>query len=94
MNISWTVPFFPKAGEYTIYHKGKVNRSIIKVITSGSTFDQTKYEYHSRPFNSTNIAFRITNITRDDAGYYNGGHTPHVLWSGGGVVLIVHGELY
>lgn len=70
-----------------------MNRSIIQIISSGATFDETKYEYHSRPFNSTNIAFNIRNIARDDAGYYNSGLDAEAAWSDGGVVLIVHGEL-
>nr|XP_022311460.1 carcinoembryonic antigen-related cell adhesion molecule 6-like [Crassostrea virginica] len=89
-NISWTAPFFPQAGAYIIYHTEKVNRSIIEVTSTGATFDQTKYKYHSRPYNSKNIAFEIRDITRDDAGYYNGGVSPEALWLGGGVVLIVH----
>ena len=59
VNISWTAPFFPRAGAYTVYHTGNVNRSIIVVTSSGVTFDQTKYEYQSRPFDSTNINFTI-----------------------------------
>nr|XP_022311865.1 uncharacterized protein LOC111117083 isoform X2 [Crassostrea virginica] len=90
VNISWTAPFFPQAGTYHIYHTGNVNRSIIEISSSGATFVQTKYEYHSRPYNSTNISFEIRDITRDDAGYYNGGVFPAAAWSGGGVVLIVH----
>nr|XP_022311308.1 uncharacterized protein LOC111116600 [Crassostrea virginica] len=90
VNISWIAPFFPRAENYTIYHTGEVNRSIILVNTRGATFDQVKYEYHSRPFNSTNIVFNIMDITREDAGYYNGGTKAEAAWSGGGVVLIVH----
>nr|XP_022306466.1 uncharacterized protein LOC111112893 [Crassostrea virginica] len=90
VNISWTAPFFPRAGAYTVYHTGNVNRSIIVVTSSGSTFDQTKYEYQSRPFDSTNINFTIKDVSRTDAGYYNGGLSPEAAWSGGGVVLIVH----
>nr|XP_022306465.1 uncharacterized protein LOC111112892 [Crassostrea virginica] len=90
VSISWTAPFFPRAGVYTIYHTGNVNRSIISVDSSGATLDQTKYEYQSRPFDSTNIAFNIRTTTRDDAGYYNGGTNAEAAWSGGGVVLIVH----
>ncbi|XP_078330709.1 neural cell adhesion molecule 2-like [Crassostrea virginica] len=90
VSISWTAPFFPRAGDYTIYHTGNVNRSIISVDSSGATLDETKYEYQSRPFNSTNIVFNIMNITREDAGYYNGGTKADAAWSGGGVVLIVH----
>ena len=94
VNISWTAPFFPRAGAYTVYHTGNVNRSIIVVTSSGATFDQTKYEYQSRPFDSTNINFTIKDVSRTDAGYYNGGLSPEAAWSGGGVVLIVHGEFY
>nr|XP_022304398.1 uncharacterized protein LOC111111611 isoform X2 [Crassostrea virginica] len=90
VNISWTAPFFPRAGEYTVYHTGNVNRSIISVNSSGATFVETKYEYHSRPFDSTYINFNVRDTTRDDAGYYNGGVSPDAAWSGGGVVLIVH----
>nr|XP_022306469.1 carcinoembryonic antigen-related cell adhesion molecule 1-like isoform X2 [Crassostrea virginica] len=90
VNISWTAPYFPLAGTYTVYHTGNVNRSIIEVTSSYATFIQTKYEYYSRPFTSTNINFNVRDITRDDAGYYNGGFSPAAAWSGGGVVLIVH----
>ena len=92
VKISWTAPFFPKAGKYTIYHTNKVNRSIISVYSNDVTLDQTKYEYHSRPLTSTNISFEIKDITPDDAGYYNGGTKTKAAWSGGGVVLIVHSE--
>nr|XP_022306464.1 uncharacterized protein LOC111112891 isoform X2 [Crassostrea virginica] len=90
VNISWTAPFFPQAGIYYVYHTGNVNRSIIEVTSGGATFNKNKYEYYSQPFNSTNINFNVRDITRDDAGYYNGGVSPAAAWSGGGVVLIVH----
>ena len=92
VKISWTAPYFPRAGEYIIFHTNKVNRSIISVYANDVTLDQTKYEYHSRPLTSTNISFEVKDITRDDAGYYNGGTNTEAAWSGGGVVLIVHSE--
>nr|XP_022306361.1 uncharacterized protein LOC111112821 isoform X3 [Crassostrea virginica] len=92
VKISWTAPYFPRAGEYIIYHANKVNRSIISVYSNDVTLDQTKYEYHSRPLTSTNISFEIKDITPDDAGYYNGGTKTKAAWSGGGVVLIVHNK--
>ena len=51
-----------------------------------------KYEYLSKPLNSTNITFMIRDITLDDAGYYAGGIGTAFALSGGGVVLIVLGE--
>nr|XP_022306370.1 uncharacterized protein LOC111112826 isoform X2 [Crassostrea virginica] len=90
VNIYWTSPSFPRAGTYNIYHTDKVNRSIIEVTSSSATFDETEYEYQSRPFDSTNINFTIKDVSRADAGYYNGGLSPEAAWSGGGVVLIVH----
>ena len=92
VKISWTAPFFPRAGEYIIFHTNKVNKRIISVYSNYVTLDQTKYEYHSRPLTSTNISFEIKDVTRDDAGYYNGGANTMAAWSGGGVVLIVHSE--
>ena len=93
MIISWTAPFFPQIGVYNIYHTDKVNKSIIQVTSSGATIiDQSKYAYNSRPFTSTYINFIVRDITRDDAGYYNGGRSQEAAWSGGGVVLIVYGE--
>nr|XP_022307479.1 uncharacterized protein LOC111113475 [Crassostrea virginica] len=89
--ISWTAPFFPQIGVYTMYHTDKVNKSIIQVTSSGATIiDQSKYTYNSRPFTSTYINFIVRDITRDDAGYYNGGRSQEAAWSGGGVVLIVY----
>ena len=92
VTISWTAPFFPQAGVYTIYHPNKANRSIIQVTSNTVTTQNSKYEYLSQPFNSTNITFMLRNITLDDAGYYAGGFGTEAAWSGGGVVLIVLGE--
>ena len=92
VEISWTAPFFPRAGHYNIYHTNKENISIIQVTFNNVTTRNSKYEYLSQPLNSTNITFMIRNITLDDAGYYAGGIGPAFAWSGGGVVLIVLGE--
>ena len=92
VEISWTAPFFPRAGHYNIYHTNKENISIIQVTFNNVTTRNSKYEYLSQPLNSTNITFVIKNITLDDAGYYAGGIAPASAWSGGGVVLIVLGE--
>nr|XP_022305637.1 uncharacterized protein LOC111112440 isoform X2 [Crassostrea virginica] len=92
VTISWTAPFFPQAGVYTIYHQNKANRSIIQVTSNTVTTQNSKYEYLSQPFNSTNITFMLRNITLDDAGYYAGGIGTEAAWSGGGVVLIVLGN--
>ena len=92
VTISWTAPFFPKAGAYTIYHPNKANISIIQVTSNTVTTQNRKYEYLSQPLNSTNITFMIKDITLDDAGYYAGGIKAEDAWSGGGVVLIVLGE--
>ena len=92
VTISWTTPYFPQTGDYTIYHTNKANRSIIQVTSKKVTPDIKKYEYLSQPLNSTNITFMIRDITLDDAGYYSGGPHTENAWSGGGVVLIVLGE--
>ena len=94
MNISWTALYFPRAGVYNIYHTYKVNRSIIDIYgySGGAIFNRSKYDYFSRPYNSTNITFEIRDITSDDAGYYYGGQSPESVLYGRGVVLIVHGE--
>ena len=92
VTLSWTTPFFPKAGAYTIYHPNKANISIIQVTSNTVTTQNTKYEYLSYPLNSTNITFMIRNITLDDAGYYAGGTDTKDALSGRGVLLIVLGE--
>nr|XP_034322748.1 carcinoembryonic antigen-related cell adhesion molecule 5 [Crassostrea gigas] len=93
VNLSWTAPFFPVAGRYLVYHTYRENRTIFSVRSSGVSYggynQSTKYTYLTRPFASTNIMFKIRNITLDDAGYYNGGSWAGSAWSGGGVVLIV-----
>ena len=94
MEISWTTPFFPRAGHYNIYHTNKENISIIQVTFNNVTTQNSKYEYLSQPLNSTNITFVIKNITVDDAGYYAGGIKAEDAWSGGGVVLIVPGKSF
>ena len=94
MNISWTARYFPIVGIYNIYHNDNVNRSTDIIQVNGylgrATLKRSKYEYVSRPYDSTNITFEIRDITADDAGYYNGGIT--AAWSDGGVVLIVHSK--
>ena len=94
VEISWTAPFFPIAGEYSIYHTSDENKSIsiINVKSNNVTTENKKYNYLSQPLNPTNITFRIRGITLDDAGYYAGGTTAKDAWSGGGVVLIVLGR--
>ncbi|XP_078329236.1 uncharacterized protein LOC111112451 [Crassostrea virginica] len=91
VNISWIAPFFPQAGVYTIFHTNKENsiESIIEVTSNNVITRNSKYEYLSQPFNSTNITFMIRDLTLDDAGYYAGGYRMEHAWSGNGVVLIV-----
>ena len=94
VEISWTAPFFPRAGTYYIYHTNEQNKSIpIITVTSNKVATQNKkYEYLSKPLYSTNTAFRIRDITLNDAGYYAGGQQAGHAWSGGGVVLVVLGQ--
>ena len=92
VDISWTAPFFPRAGAYYIYHTNKKNRSIIQVTYNNVITQNKKYVYLSQPLNSTNITFMIRDITLDDAGYYAGGTWVGAAWSGNGVVLIVLSE--
>ncbi|XP_078329740.1 uncharacterized protein LOC111116774 isoform X2 [Crassostrea virginica] len=96
VNLSWTAPYFPRVGSYTIYHTDKVNRSTSIIQVYGrwgrAILKRSRYEYVSRPYNSTNITFEIRDITADDAGYYNGGFFAEDAWSDGGVVLIVHNK--
>ena len=89
MNISWTASFFPRAGQYNVYYTDNV---IIEINQDRATLRRSKYQYVSRPYNSTNIAFEIRDITADDAGHYYGGTIPEAAWYCGGVVLIVHGK--
>ena len=94
VEISWTAPFFPRAGSYYIYHTNEENNTILIIVVTSDkvTTENRKYEYLSQPLNSTNITFMIRDITLDDAGYYAGGTEAAGAWSGGGVVLIVLGE--
>ena len=96
VEILWTAPFFPQAGDYNIYHTNEKNnsKSIIQVTSDNVTTRVDKYEYLSQPFNSTDIMFMIRDITLDDAGYYTGGIKEEDARSGGGVVLIVFGESF
>ncbi|XP_078327357.1 uncharacterized protein LOC111116097 isoform X2 [Crassostrea virginica] len=91
ITLSWSAAFFPSAGVYTIYHTNIVNRSIIDVTSSGVTkMQKEKYEYHSYPYNSTDISFEIKNVSLEDAGYYAGGATSKAAWLEGGILLIVN----
>ena len=94
--MSWTAPYFPRDGIYNIYHNDNFNRSTLIIEVYGrwgrAILKRSKYEYVSRPYDSTNITFEIRDITADDAGYYNGGITAQAAWSGEGVVLIVHSK--
>lgn len=88
VNVSWTASYFPKSGIYNVYHSKK-NKTIFQIRSNGENMSLTKYIYNTRPYSSENISFEITNITMDDAGYYNGGGHLTAAGSGGGVVLIV-----
>nr|XP_022306367.1 uncharacterized protein LOC111112825 isoform X1 [Crassostrea virginica] len=87
VNISWTASFFPRAGSYNVYYTDNV---IIEIFQNRATLSRSKYQYVSRPYNSTNIAVEIRDITADDAGHYYSGTSPEAAWYCGGVVLIVH----
>ncbi|XP_078329233.1 uncharacterized protein LOC111113634 isoform X1 [Crassostrea virginica] len=89
--ISWTTPFVPRAGAYTIYNTNKANRSIIEVTSDKVITENNKYEYLSQRLTS-NITFMIKNMTLDDAGYYAGGTNMEHALSGSGVLLIVLGN--
>lgn len=69
---------------------------IIKIqdgqVKYGDAEISTKYSYVTKPYNSTNIMFEIRDISRNDAGYYNGGVGADAARSSGGVVLIVLGK--
>nr|XP_022305650.1 uncharacterized protein LOC111112446 isoform X3 [Crassostrea virginica] len=94
VSISWTAPFFPKSGNYEIYHtKANKSEKIIRIDSKGFIVtNQSKYTYKSLPYNSTNISFEIKDITLNDAGYYVAGSQTDTALSGGGVVLIVLGK--
>lgn len=62
-------------------------------VSYGENVSKAKFIYLSQPINSVNIMFTIRGITLDDAGYYNGGQSSEAAWSGGGVVLIVSGNM-
>ena len=97
VNISWTAPFFPKAGTYTIYHTDKVNKSTRIIQVWGghwgrAELERSKYEYVSRPYDSTNITFEIKDISANDAGHYYGGTRAESAWCSESSVLIVHSK--
>lgn len=93
--LSWVAPFFP-AINYDIYHTNNTctTQKILQVDgrNGQSTLSKLKYNYLTKPYNSTNITFEIKNVTLGDAGYYNGGAQEDDATSCGGVVLIVYGE--
>lgn len=96
-NVTWIAPYFPSAGFYHVYHTYQVNRTIFNIKSSGVHYHEkdrqlTKYNYITRPYNSTNIAFMIRNTTLEDSGYYAGGVSSEAEWMEGGVVLIVLGK--
>lgn len=77
MILSWSIPYFPKSGGYTIFHMEKRIADFRRIIefSSGNTSktDRSKYRYISQSDNSTNISFEIKNISLEDAGYYTSG---------------------
>lgn len=98
VNLSWTAAFFTLTGQYLVYYTYRENRTIFGISNSGVSYEgytmSTKYTYLNRLFNSTNIMFEVRDITVGDAGYYNGGTCTGAAWSGGGVLLIVNGNLF
>lgn len=73
-NLSWDVSYFPLGG-YQIYHTVKNSNVILTVNHNGPRESDIKYQYLTRPYNSTNVMFEIKDVTLDDAGYYSGGET-------------------
>lgn len=95
MNILWTAAFFPKTGEYHVYHTYNTSRNIFSIGSSGVRYGKDthsrKYTYLNIAFKSIDIMFKIRDITLEDAGYYNGGTMTEHAISPGGVLVIVFG---
>lgn len=93
--LSWVAPYIP-AIKHVIYHTNNtcITHKILEVdVRNGqSTLSKLKYNYLTKPYNSTNITFEIKNVTLVDAGYYNGEAQKDDATLCGGVVLIVYGE--
>lgn len=90
--IFWNINYFPQTGIYRVYHMDRNGGEIIVINWEIQYNTSSKYDYISKPYNSTIIKFRINNLTVDDAGYYTGGESKTSLCSGCGVVLIVYGR--
>ncbi|XP_056002522.1 uncharacterized protein LOC125661645 [Ostrea edulis] len=93
-NLTWTADFFPKSGQYNIYHfHGGMGKTVMQLEYDGAvSADSAKYVYHTRPYNSTNIKFEVKNIALMDAGFYGGGHPQNAARNGQGALLVVKGK--
>ncbi|XP_048737326.2 uncharacterized protein LOC125652294 [Ostrea edulis] len=87
--VSWNIHAFPLTGLYAIFHS---NTQILKVgLQDTSSIDQNKYIYLSTPTSSTNVKFRIRNITTADAGTYKGGVSMATTVNEFGILVVVFG---
>nr|XP_022331776.1 uncharacterized protein LOC111129612 [Crassostrea virginica] len=91
--LNWTIPFFPSSILYSIFkHSGsdKWEREIIRVEDNKVTpINMEKYNYTSKPLNSTLIVFNVHNLTHSDAGVYAGGISSFDAARKRGVLLVV-----
>ncbi|XP_062605647.1 hemicentin-1-like [Saccostrea cucullata] len=93
-NISWTAEYFPRSGDYKIFHAYIGRPQIIMTVTNTTykTDFKMKYLYHAKP-GSANVLFEVRNISVEDAGYYVGsGSESKAFLSAKGVVLVVSGK--
>ena len=93
--LNWTIPFFPSSKLYSIFkHSGsdKNESEIIRLEDNKVTpINMEKYNYTSKPLNSTLIVFNVHSLTPSDAGVYSGGISSFDAARKRGVLLVVAG---
>lgn len=96
LNITWETSSIPASGDFHVYHKNVndtinelFNWTILNIRKEHPTEESNISAYDSKIVN-----LEIRNLTRDDAGYYQGGWSTNAVMSGGGAILIVLGMIF
>lgn len=92
--ISWTIPFFPSSGSYSIFRYTNTSVKTILTITENGVTGGRSEKYHFKRIpnkTSSKILLDVRNVSLQDGELYRGGTSLFDAQNMKGVLLVVAG---
>lgn len=93
--ISWTIPFFPSSGSYSIFRYTNTSVKTILTITENGVTGGRSEKYHFKRIpnkTSSKILLDVRNVSLQDGELYRGGTSLFDAQNTKGVLLVVAGK--